>query len=57
MVTAVVMAAARGVDTPAMRTALDALTRLPLDDDDDDKFANVGSGGGGGGGGRGICNS
>ncbi len=45
-VTAAATAAARGADTPAMRAALDALTRLPTDDDDDNKFANGGGGGG-----------
>jgi hypothetical protein len=43
-VTAAATAAARGADTPAMRVALDALARLPVDDNDDDKFANVGGG-------------
>jgi hypothetical protein len=42
----------KGAYTPAMRVALDALTRLPADDKDKDKFANVGGGGGGGGGGQ-----
>jgi hypothetical protein len=48
-VTAATTAAARGGDTPAMRTALDILPRLPTDNDDDDKFADVGGGGGGAG--------
>jgi hypothetical protein len=43
-----------GGNTPAMRTALDALACLPADDDNDNKFANVGCRGGGGGGGRGT---
>ncbi len=46
-VTAVAMAAARGADTPALRMALDVLTRLTADNNNDDKFADVGSGGGG----------
>jgi hypothetical protein len=53
-VTAAMMAAARGADTPTMHAALDILAPLPADNDDDDKFANVGGGGGGGGGGRGT---
>ncbi len=44
--TAAATAAARGADTPVMRTALDALARLPADDAENDKFANVGGGGG-----------
>jgi hypothetical protein len=44
--TAAAMAAARGANTPAMRTTLDALARLPADDNNDDKFSNVGGGGG-----------
>ncbi len=42
-------AAARGADTPVMRTALDVLVRLPVENNNYDKFANVGGRGGGGG--------
>ncbi len=45
--TAAATAAARGVDTPMMRTVLDVLAHLPVDNDNDNKFANAGGGRGG----------